>query len=69
MSRQFGLRQIGRRPAEHFVLLLQQPDPPPGLAQLAEATWLVPGRSPSSMSAFFIHEYNVVRWIPKSLAV
>lgn len=30
-SRQIGLRQIGRGPAQHLVLLLEQFDPPPGL--------------------------------------
>lgn len=29
----------------------------------------MPGRSPSSISAFFIHTYSVVKWIPKSFAI
>lgn len=32
--RQIGLRQIRRGPAQHFVFLLEQLDPQPGLAQL-----------------------------------
>jgi hypothetical protein len=63
------LREIRRSPAQHLDFLLGGLDPAHRGSQLSRVGRRGPDPLPSSMSAFFNHEYNVVKWIPKSFAI
>ncbi len=53
-----------RSPTQDLNLLLQGPIRRSASRSSAECTAVGPSRLPSSTSAFFIHEYRVVKRIP-----
>jgi hypothetical protein len=60
---------MGCGPAQHLVLLLEQPDPPAGFAQVRVLRGGRPGLDPSSTSAAFIQFVRHDSLIPKSAAI
>ncbi len=67
--RQVRLRQIRSSPPEHLVLLLQQPDPLAGLAQLGRLTRRRCGPGALIGLGAASHFDNVIGWTPKSAAI
>ena len=67
-SGEVRLRQVGRGPAQHLVLLLQQPDPPLGLPRVTGLGLRRARAIPASRSATAIQFVRHDSGIPKSWA-